>query len=212
MNPEIIDHLVSRYPVLESLKERIAEAAHAIIKCFENKKKLLICGNGGSCSDAEHIAGELVKSFELIRKPDNEFKKRLIKISESRGSFLAEKLQAGFPAISLNSNTALISAISNDISAEAVYAQQVMAMGNPGDILLAISTSGNSPNIIDALITAKTAGLITIGMTGHSGGIMKKYCDILINVPEQQCASVQELHRPVYHTLCRLIESHFFNM
>lgn len=211
MNPEIIDLLINRYPVLERVKERIAEAAHAIITCFENRHKLLICGNGGSCSDSEHIAAELVKSFELIRKPDNAWKERIIKVSETRGSHLAEILQPGFPAISLNSNTALISAIANDLGAGAIYAQQVMALGNRGDILLAISTSGESPNIIDAIITAKAAGLLTIGMTGNSGGSLKQYCDILINVPENECASVQELHRPLYHTICRMIEDHFFH-
>lgn len=210
MNPDIIDHLITRYPVLENLKARISEAALAVIACFENKHKLLICGNGGSCSDSEHIAGELVKSFELNRQLDNTLKEKIIKTSESRGSLLAEKLQAGFPAISLNSNTALISAISNDIGAEAVYAQQVIALGNPGDILMAISTSGNSPNIIDAAITAKASGMIIIALTGRSGGKLKQYCDILVNVPEEGCAMVQELHRPVYHTICRLIEDHFF--
>ena len=210
MNPDIIDHLIIRYPVLEKLKARISEATLAIITCFENKHKLLICGNGGSCSDSEHIAGELVKSFELTRPIENSLKERLIKTSESRGPILAAKLQAGFPAISLNSNTALISAISNDIGSDAVYAQQVIALGNPGDILLAISTSGNSPNIIDVAITAKAEGMLIIALTGRSGGKLRQHCDILINVPEDGCARVQELHRPVYHTICRLIEDHFF--
>lgn len=210
MNPDIINHLTKRYPVLGKLETRISEAALAIITCFENNHKLLICGNGGSCSDSEHIAGELAKSFELTRQLDNKLKERIIKTSETRGPQLAAMLQAGLPAISLNSNGALISAISNDIGADAVYAQQVIALGNPGDVLLVISTSGNSPNVIDAAIAAKAAGLVIIALTGRSGGKLKQYCDILLNVPEKECAKVQELHRPVYHTICRLIEAYFF--
>jgi len=123
---------------------------------------------------------------------------------------LAEKLQQGLPAISLTVHQSLITAIANDIHGDLIYAQQVVGWGNPGDILIGLSTSGNSKNVIDAMIVAKAKGLITIGMTGETGGDMKKWCDILINVPDTRTAYVQELHLPTYHAICRMVEKEIF--
>lgn len=205
-----IEQLLKRNSKLIELKDKIEEAAKAIINSFENGGKLLACGNGGSSSDADHIVGELMKSFEMKRPVDQELKNSLIKVSSVRGEYLSDKLQQGLPAISLSAHSALTTAVANDIDADIIFAQQVTGYGNKGDILIGISTSGNSQNVIDALIVAKAKGLVTIGLTGESGGKMKDICDILINVPAIRTAYVQELHLPVYHTLCRVVEYHFF--
>lgn len=204
------DQLCERYPVLSCVRNSMAEAAVRIIECFSKEGKLLICGNGGSSADADHFTAELMKSFENPRFLDDSFKNRLQQISGSRGKFLAEKLEHSLPAISLSSHTALTTAISNDIDPSLVFAQQVMGYGNEGDVLIGISTSGNSWNIINACITAKALNLTVIGLTGKTGGKMKQYCDILVNVPETRTAIVQELHLPVLHTLCQIIENHFY--
>lgn len=205
-----IERLLKRNNELTGLKTVIAKAASAIVKSFENGGKLLVCGNGGSSSDADHIVGELMKSFERKRPIKQKLKDKLTQQDEMRGTYLAEQLQQGLPAISLTTHVALTTAVANDIDADVIFAQQVTGYGNAGDILIGISTSGNSQNVIDALIVAKAKGLITIGLTGKTGGAMKEFCDILINVPEKRTASIQELHLPVYHTLCSLVEDHFF--
>ena len=205
-----IEQLISRYGQLAELKEKITEAANTIISAYENGGKLLICGNGGSASDADHIVGELMKSFEGKRPLGQALKSNIENISGERGMYLSDKLQQGLPAISLTAHSALISAVANDIDGDLVFAQQVTGYGNSGDILIGMSTSGNSQNVIDALIVAKAKGLITIGFSGETGGKMKEFCDILINVPEKRTAFVQELHLPVYHILCLVAEDYFF--
>ncbi len=205
-----INQLIERYNRLDFLKWEIEKASEAIINSFLKGGKLLVCGNGGSAADADHIVGELMKSFERKRPVNQKLKSGLEDIDSSRGKYLAENLQQGLPAISLNAHSGLISAVANDIDAAVVYAQQVVGYGNSGDILIGISTSGNSQNVIDALMVAKAKGLITIGLSGNTGGKMKAFCDFLINVPETRTAFVQELHLPVYHTICMIVEEHFF--
>ncbi len=199
-----------RYPQLEALTEEIQRAAEAMITCYELGKKILVCGNGGSCSDSDHIVGELMKGFENMRPVNQAMKNDLMEIAGERGAYLAGKLQQALPAISLTAHSALITAVANDTDASLIFAQQVMGYGNEGDIILGISSSGNSQNVIDALIIAKAKGMIVIGLTGETGGRMKPFCDILINVPGRRTAFVQELHLPVYHTLCMMVENHFF--
>ncbi len=206
----ILNNLIKRYPPLETLKDIILDAGQSLISCYENKGKVLVCGNGGSCSDSDHIVGELMKGFEHKRPVDEQFKNKLLEIGGERGQFLSEKLQIGLPAISLTAHTALITAVANDNDASVIFAQQVVGYGNPDDILIAISSSGNSQNVVDAILVAKAKGLLVIGLTGESGGKMKSLCDILINVPGKRTASVQEYHLPVYHALCVMVESHFF--
>jgi D-sedoheptulose 7-phosphate isomerase len=206
----ILDELLNRYTQLNYLKKSISEASELIIKTFNNGGKVLVCGNGGSCSDADHIVGELMKSFEGKRPLNISLQQKLEEISPDRGKMLAGKLQQGLPAISLTVHQSLITAIANDIHGDVIYAQQVVGWGNPGDILIGLSTSGNSKNVIDAMIVAKAKGLITIGLTGETGGKMKDWCDILINVPETRTAYVQELHLPVYHAICMMIEKEIF--
>ena len=207
---ERMDEMIRRYPALESCKEDIEKACNAVIDCYSNKGKLLVCGNGGSCADADHIVGELMKSFEKKRPLPEDFKESLQSASSERGGYIAENLQNALPAISLCSHTSLISAISNDMDASLVYAQQIVGYGRAGDLLIAISTSGNSRNIIDAVITAKARGLTVIGLTGQNGGNMKPYCDIAICVPSNSTPEVQEYHLPVYHTICQIVENRFF--
>ncbi len=206
----ILDDLIKRYPPLETLKDKISDAGQALISCYENKGKVLVCGNGGSCSDSDHIVGELMKGFEHRRPVDEQLKNKLLEIGGERGQFLSEKLQIGLPAISLTAHTALITAVANDNDASVIFAQQVVGYGNSGDILIAISSSGNSQNVVDAILVAKAKGLKVIGLTGESGGKMMGLCDVLINVPGKRTASVQEFHLPVYHALCVMVESHFF--
>ena len=205
-----IEQLAERYKQLEFLIPEIEKAATAIIDSYSKGGKVLVCGNGGSASDADHIVGELMKSFERKRPLKQEIQTELEKIAGERGVYLATNLQQGLPAISLNAHSALISAVANDIDAEVVYAQQVAGYANSGDVLIGLSTSGNSQNVIDALAVAKAKGVVTIGMTGKTGGKMKDICDILINVPETRTAFVQELHLPVYHTICMMVEDYFF--
>jgi len=207
---KIIQQLISRYPSLSELAGTIDKATAAIIRCYTNEGKLLICGNGGSSSDSEHFAAELMKRFESPRPVNSKLKEKLKAISALRGSVLADKLEYGLPAISLSANPALTTAILNDTGPGLIYAQQVIGYGKPGDILIGISTSGNSLNVIDACITAKALNMYVIGITGKSGGKMKNHCDTLINVPEEKTAEVQELQLPVIHAICRIIENHFF--
>lgn len=205
-----INLLLERYKELEPLADTIQEAVDAIVKSYENGGKVLACGNGGSCSDSDHIVGELMKSFEGRRPVNERIKSELVKAGGERGAYLAEKLQQGLPAISLSAHAALTTAVANDIDGDVIFAQQITGYGNPGDVLIGMSTSGNSQNVVDAILVAKAKGLVTIGFTGESGGQMKELCDILINVPQHRTAFVQEFHLPVYHTLCLMIEDHFF--
>lgn len=202
----ILEELFNRYHKLDVLKDEIYNAAEALVQAFKNGGKVLVCGNGGSCADADHIVGELMKSFEVKKSLDVTLRKKLLEISPDRGKMLAEKLQQAWPAVSLTVHQSLITAIANDIHGDVIYAQQVVGLGNPGDVLIGLSTSGNSKNVIDALIVAKAKGLTTIGLTGKTGGKMKEWCDILINVPETRTAYVQELHLPIYHTICMMVE------
>ena len=206
----LVDELCERYPSLTTVKSAIEEACNQLIDCYEQGGKILVCGNGGSCSDSDHIVGELMKSFELKRPISAELQEKLATIDPERGSYLAGHLQQGLPAISLTAHTALMTAIANDLSGEVIFAQQVIGYGKEGDVLLAISSSGNSQNVLDACIVAKAMKLNVIGLTGETGGKMKELCDILINVSERRTSFVQELHLPIYHLLCLAVEHHFF--
>jgi len=205
-----LTELVERYPQLIPVKENIGKAADCLITCYRNGGKVLVCGNGGSSSDSDHIVGELMKGFEQKRSLVEKLKKELILKGGERGKYLADKLQQGLPAISLSAHSGLISAIANDTDADFIFAQQVTGYGNEGDVLLALSTSGNSQNMLDAIITAKAKGLTVIGLTGETGGKIASLCDILINVPGKSTAQIQELHLPVYHVLCQILETTFF--
>jgi len=209
-NDNFLQELMSRYPQLLSVEDEIRKAAECLIRCYQQGGKVLVCGNGGSCSDSDHIVGELMKGFEQKRPVGESLKQQLSAFAGERGIYLSAKLQQSLPAISLTAQSALITAIANDTDADLIFAQQIVGYGNIGDILIAISSSGNSQNVVDAVITAKAKGMKVIGLTGETGGKMKPICDILINVPGQRTTFVQELHLPVYHTLCLMVEHFFF--
>lgn len=206
----MLNELLKRYPCLESAKEDILKAEDALITGFKNGNKLLLCGNGGSCADCEHIVGELMKGF-LSKRPLTESQKAEMKAScpEMDENYLL-LLQRAVPAISLPSFTALNTAFCNDVEPELIFAQSLMGLGAKGDMLMAISTSGNSKNVVAAALTAKALGLKTIGLTGKSGGKLKSICDICICVPETETFKVQELHLPVYHYICARAEQELF--
>ncbi|MDD6682973.1 MAG: SIS domain-containing protein [Clostridiales bacterium] len=188
---------------MSTLDERINQAAEEIIACFRAGGKLLLCGNGGSAADCAHICGELAKGFLKKRTPDEAFQQKI-------GEVWAKDLQMALPAIDLTANSALMCAIINDIDGKSVFAQQVMAYGRKDDVLLGISTSGNAENICRAMKTAHAMGMKTVALTGESGGRMKEYADILLNVAEKETYKIQELHLPLYHRLCILIEEAMF--
>jgi len=192
------------------VRNDIARAYSVLEKTFSANGKLLIAGNGGSSADAEHITGELMKGFVKKREIPPAFKSRLYEIDPDMASYLGNTIQQGLPAIALHTHTALLTASVNDMGGDIVYAQQVYGYGCSGDAFLGISTSGNAKNIIYAMITAKAKNMKTIALSGASGGAMKNYADVSINVPETETYKIQELHLPIYHALCLMIEEHFF--
>ncbi|MDF2671231.1 MAG: hypothetical protein K0R67_3537 [Paenibacillus sp.] len=202
--------LLDNYPKLASCGSSIKEAFELLSESYHGYGKLLVCGNGGSASDAEHIVGELMKGF-MLRRPLSSEQTSLFDLDTAEGQFLADHLQGALPAISLVSHSSLISAVANDTSAEIVFAQQVYGYGRPGDALLGLSTSGNSKNVVNAIHVAKALKLKTIGMTGPGGGKMLELCDVTIRVPAEGTPAIQELHLPVYHALCRMLEYEFFD-
>lgn len=206
----MLNELITRYPVLNEIKSDIEAATKEIIACFENGGKVLLCGNGGSAADCEHIAGELMKGFLKKRPLCDNIKVKMRENISSLDDELLSKLQCGLPAISLPSMTALNSAFCNDVAAELIYAQAVMSLAKENDILIAISTSGNSKNICAAAKVAKALGCKVIGLTGRSGGKLKEYSDICICAPEKETYKIQELHLPIYHCICGNVEAYFY--
>lgn len=205
-----IENLVIRYPALTSCYEGIVAGTEALINCYKNGNKLLTCGNGGSASDAQHMVGELMKGFVLPRKLSSEKRKQLMEMFPNSSQYLIANLQDVLPAISLLGETALTSAYANDMAPDLVFAQQVLGLGKGGDVFLAISTSGNSENIIYACEVARVQKMVIIGLTGETGGKMKDLCDVLICVPSKITHIIQEFHLPVYHCLCLALENEFF--
>ena len=206
-----VDELILRYPVLKTCRNDVLNACERLIRCYLIGGMVLICGNGGSAADSGHIVGELVKGFRKRRSLSDTLATRLNSLDADLADILTSSLQMPLPAIDLTAHAALISALSNDQSAEAVYAQQVLAYAHPENLLVVLSTSGNSKNVVYAAFVAKSFGLTTIGLTGEGGGDLARWCDVTIAVPETDTAAVQELHLPVYHALCSAVEEHFFD-
>jgi len=207
-----VELLTKRYPAL-SVCAADVEAAYAILEeCFLNGNKLLIAGNGGSAADAEHIVGELMKGFKMPRACSEEFQRRLCEIDGERGAVLAKSLQGGLLSIALDGHMSLSTAFINDVEngGSLVYAQQVYGYGKQGDVLLAISTSGNAKNVMNATVVARALGMKVIGLTGAKGGLLSSVADVTVKVPETETYMVQELHLPVYHCLCLMLEEKFF--
>lgn len=205
-----IDDLMLRYPVLESVRKEIIDAYIIMEQCFLNKGKLLIAGNGGSAADCEHIAGELMKSFKIPRPVDSSFARRLQEIDASRGKDLAKNLECSLMAIPLVAHEALTTAYINDVDGLGIFAQQLFGYGRTGDVFLGISTSGNSQNIMNATVVARAMGIKIVGLTGENGGELASVSDVTVKVPEKETFKIQELHLPVYHCWCMMLEQVFF--
>ena len=208
---KMLEDLVVRNPELGASKKDISKAFELLKNSYGNKGKLLICGNGGSAADSDHIVGELMKRFSIPRAIPEELKTKLENNFGEQGKYMASRLEGSLPAISLNGHNALSSAFANDVDAQLIYAQQVVGYGNKEDVLLGISTSGNAKNVVAAMIVAKAKGMKVLGLVGRDGGEFNKYCDVLINVGGNSTPQIQELHLPVYHVLCQTLEYHFFS-
>ena len=206
----MLDELIKRYPILERVREDIDVVYGILERCYENGGKLLIAGNGGSAADAEHMVGELMKGFVKRRPVTEEMKEALEKADPVRGKELSEKLQGGLPAIALVDHAALSTAFANDVDGMLSYAQQVNGYGKPGDVFLGISTSGNAENVMYAAVTAKAKGMKVVGLTGKDGGKLAGIADAAVIVPEMETYKIQELHLPVYHALCLMLEHRFY--
>lgn len=209
---QINDDLFNRYPILISCKSSIEEAIQLLVDCFEHKHKLLICGNGGSAADSLHIVGELMKAFNIKRSISEKLSNEIKKSYPQDADYLIQKLEFALPAISLVNEASLITAFSNDKAPDLIFAQQVLGYGQPGDVLLAISTSGKSKNVIHACQIAKLLDLNTIALTGMGKGCLNNLCDVVIAVPETETYKIQELHLPVYHAICAAIEYYFSDL
>ena len=205
-----IEILCERYPALKSVKKEIVEAYFLLAYSYKNGGKLLVAGNGGSAADAEHIVGELMKGFELPRKPNVDFADKLVKENKEFGTVLAENLQGALPAIALDGHSALSTAYMNDCEPLLCFAQQVNGYGKAGDVFLGISTSGNSKNVLYAATTAHAKGMKVIGLTGAKNSKLEQMSDVCIKVPQTETYMIQELHLPVYHCLCLMLEDEFF--
>ena len=211
-NNEILDSLITRYPKLIVCRDDILMAFQTLKTTFLNGNKLLIAGNGGSAADCEHIAGELLKSFRIKRQTVNsEVADKLADRYGEDGTALAAKLECALPAIPLPSITSLNTAFANDVDPYVAFAQLVYALGSEGDALLAISTSGNAQNVVNAVMAANATNIRTIGLTSFSGGKLVKLCDITICAPSTETYAVQEYHMPIYHALCAMLEEEFFS-
>ncbi len=207
---EQIGLLIKRYPELVAIKNDIMSAFEIIEESYIKGGKLLIAGNGGSAADAEHIVGELMKGFTLPRKLDEQYVQKLIDIDPFLGKNLADNLQGALPAIALDGHVALTTAYMNDCEPLLCFAQQLYGYGTENDVFLGISTSGNSKNILYAAIVAKAKGMKVIGLTGQNDSKLSAIADITIKAPQTETYMVQELHLPIYHCLCLMLENRFF--
>ena len=205
-----LEELVERYPALDAVKDDVRKAYELLEACYEQGGKLLIAGNGGSCADAEHIVGELMKGFKNSRKCDEEMTRRLKAVDVKMGAVLADNLHGALPAIALDGHIALSTAYMNDCAPLLCFAQQVNGYGCCGDVLLAISTSGNSQNVLYAAVAAKAKGMKVIGLTGRRVSELSVLADVCIRVPQTETYMIQELHLPVYHCLCLMLEEEFW--
>jgi D-sedoheptulose 7-phosphate isomerase len=199
--------LFQRHPRLQACRGSIKKALSILIESYEKQGKLMVMGNGGSSADAEHMCGELTKGFLLKRPLDEENKKKFLNIDPT----IAEKLQMGLPAISLGVAHSGNSAFLNDVDPMLVYAQQIWVQGRSADTVMGITTSGNSKNVIEGFKVARAMNLMTIGLTGSRDSLCNEWCDVVIQVPEEETFKAQELHLPVYHALCIELEFHFFS-
>lgn len=205
-----IDLLIKRYPVLGSIEKDIVDAYLVMEETYEHDGKIMVAGNGGSAADAEHIAGELMKRFKTPRPVSDEFAEKLKSIDPERGANLAANLERSLMAIPLVAHEALTTAYINDVDGYGVFAQQLFGFGREGDVFLGISTSGNSKNVMSATVVARALGVKVIGLTGARGGELAGVADVCVKAPETETYMIQELHLPIYHCWCLMLEERFF--
>ena len=206
-----IQILTDRYPELAVCAEEIVKAYEIMLNCYRSGGKMLFCGNGGSAADSEHIVGELMKGFLLKRPPLQADRDAFAALFPEDADYFAANLQRGIPAISLVSQSAVQTAFNNDVAADMVFAQQVYGYAAKGDLVMGITTSGNSKNVVNAMKVAKAMGLATVGLTGAKESKLSALCDVTIRVPKTETYQVQELHLPVYHWLCAALEDEIFS-
>lgn len=205
----MLNELLNRYPILSECRNEIVKAEEILIDRFKNGNKLLVCGNGGSCADGDHIVGELMKGFLSKRKVSDDVREKLSVYDD--GKYLADNLQGAIPAISLNLHSGLISAYANDVKADMIYAQQVFGYAKEGDVFIGITTSGNSANVVNAAKVAKMCKMKVIALTGKGENKLDKVADVVVHAPEFETFKVQELHLPIYHYLCAKCEKEIFD-
>lgn len=201
---------MERYPKLKVIENDIIAAYLLMEKCYENDGKLLVAGNGGSAADSEHIVGELMKSFKIPRPVNKDYAKKLVEVDSNRGAELARNLERSLMAIPLVAHEALTTAYINDVDGLGIFAQQLLGFGRAGDVFLGISTSGNSTNVMNATVVARASDIKIIGLTGAEGGELSQVADISVKVPETETYMIQELHLPIYHCWCLMLEEKFF--
>lgn len=201
----LLDAYCKKSAAVAAIREPLRECVALLYECFKDGGQLLVCGNGGSCADADHIVGELVKAFKLGRSLTPPLTTAL-RGQGFNGSLLAERLQGGLPAINLAAHSALLTAVVNDLGGEYIYAQQVVAYGRTGDIFLGISTSGHSKDVLYAGLVAKAKGMKTIGLTGKSGGEMDNQFEIILHAEGETTEDIQDMHSVIYHTICACVE------
>lgn len=206
-----VDALVERYPILNNCRSNLVAAVETIIETYTNGGKVIVCGNGGSAADSEHIVGELMKGFVKKRPISDELYAKLQASCPNVADYLKENLQGALPAVSLMNAVALNSAFANDQAPDLAMAQQLLGLGKPEDVLIGISTSGNSANVVYAVQLAKALGIKTIGLIGNRQCRMQKLCDVVVSAPEMETYKIQELHLPIYHMLCIAVENEFFD-
>ncbi|MBN1864365.1 MAG: SIS domain-containing protein [Victivallales bacterium] len=205
-----IAELFVNYPVLKKIKAEIVVSLDMLRQTFLKKGTVFVCGNGGSASDADHMAGELLKGFMLSRPVGKDFTRILEASYGEEGRMIASKLQGGMKVICLNGHPAFTSAYSNDVDPEMVFAQQVYVLGEKKDVFVAFTTSGNSPNVVKALKVARAKGMGTLVFTGKCGGESAKLADCAVKVPKEKTHRIQEHHLPIYHALCAALEEEFY--
>ena len=215
LEPKLVKHidlLVARYPKLEAVRQEIIDSYLLMEESYENGGKLLIAGNGGSAADSEHIAGELMKRFKILRPVSKEYAEKLKEVDPVRGAELSKNLECSLMAIPLVAHEALTTAYINDVDGLGFFAQQLFGYGRKGDVFLGISTSGNSKNILNATVVARASGIKVVGLTGAKGGELAKVADVAVKAPETETYMIQEVHLPIYHCWCLMLEDHFFGM
>ena len=204
-----LNTFTTRYARMSDFAPALSRATELICGCARSGGKVLTCGNGGSASDSEHIAAELMKAFILPRPVSSDDAQKL---NAGGAGDLAPKLQRGVATVALTSNAAIMTAVANDTDAQMIFAQQAFVLGRAGDILIGLSTSGNSGNVVNALKVARSLGLHTIGFTGSKTAAMDNLCDVLFKVPETETYKIQECHFPIYHTLCLMVEQELYGI